>query len=150
MPESSSWATSEATRRSMQGNRGRDTGPEIAVRRIVHSRGLRYRVDARPLAALNRRADLVFSRAKVAVFIDGCFWHGCPDHHTVAKANATYWAEKVAGNRRRDLDTSERLKDAGWLVLRFWEHQPPSEVAEAIIHAVQERREVVVHHHGRD
>jgi DNA mismatch endonuclease (patch repair protein) len=134
----------------MQGNRGRDTGPEIAVRRIVHSRGLRYRVDTRPLAALNRRADLVFSRAKVAVFIDGCFWHGCPDHHTVAKANATYWAEKVAGNRRRDLDTSERLKDAGWLVLRFWEHQPPSEVAEAIIHAVAERRAVVVHHDGRD
>lgn len=145
MPESSSWATSPATRRSMQGNRGRDTGPEIAVRRIVHSRGLRYRVDARPLPALNRRADLVFSRAKVAVFIDGCFWHGCRDHHTVAKANATYWAEKVAGNRWRDLDTSERLKDAGWLVLRFWEHQPPSEVAEAIIQAVQERRAVAVH-----
>lgn len=144
MPESSSWAVSEATRRSMQGNRGRDTGPEIAVRRVVHSRGLRYRVDARPLPALNRRADLVFSRAKVAVFIDGCFWHGCPDHHTVAKANATYWAEKVASNRQRDLDTSERLREAGWLVLRFWEHQPSSEVAEAVVRAVQERRGVEV------
>lgn len=150
MPESSSWATSEATRRSMQGNRGRDTGPEIAVRRIVHSRGLRYRVDARPLAALNRRADLVFSRAKVAVFIDGCFWHGCPDHHTVAKANATYWAKKVETNRQRDLDTSERLQGAGWLVLRFWEHQPSSEVAEAIVHAVQERRGAVVHSDRQD
>ena len=103
-----------------------------------------------PLPALNRRADLVFSRTKVAVFIDGCFWHGCPDHHTVAKANATYWADKVAGNRQRDVDTSERLKDAGWLVLRFWEHQPPSEVAEAIIHAVQERRAVVVHNDRQD
>lgn len=140
MPDSSSWASSDATRRSMRGNRGRDTGPELAVRRIVHGFGLRYRVDARPIAALNRRADLVFSRAKVAVFIDGCFWHGCPDHHTVAKANATYWAEKVATNRQRDLDTSERLREAGWLVLRFWEHQPPAEVAEAIIRAVRERR----------
>lgn len=145
MPEPSSWGTSEATRRSMQGNRGRDTGPETAVRRIVHSRGLRYRVDARPLAALNRRADLVFSRGKIAVFIDGCFWHGCPDHHTVAKANAAYWAEKVAGNRLRDLDTSKRLRDAGWLVLRFWEHEPPSEVADAIIVAVQDRRGSVAH-----
>lgn len=142
MPEYSSWATSEAARRSMKGNRGRDTGPEMAVRRIVHARGLRYRVDARPLVALNRRADLVFSRAKIAVFIDGCFWHGCPDHHTVAKSNATYWAEKVAGNRERDLDTSKRLREAGWLVLRFWEHQRPEEVAEAVVRAVQERREI--------
>lgn len=140
MPERSSWATSEATRRSMKGNRGRDTAPEMAVRRIVHSRGLRYRVDARPVAALNRRADLVFSRGKVAVFIDGCFWHGCPDHHTVAKSNANYWAEKVTNNRDRDADTSERLQERGWLVLRFWEHQPPNEVAEAIIVAVLDRR----------
>lgn len=140
MPDSSSWASSEATRRSMKGNRRRDTAPEMAVRRIVHARGLRYRVDARPVALLNRRADLVFSRVKVAVFIDGCFWHGCPDHHTVAKTNARYWAEKVANNRRRDLDTSERLLEAGWLVLRFWEHQAASEVAEAIVGAVGERR----------
>ena len=140
MPDSSSWATSEATRRSMQGNRGRDTAPEMAVRRIVHARGLRYRVDVRPVAALNRRADLVFSRVKVAVFIDGCFWHGCRDHHTVAKTNAIYWAEKVANNRERDADTSERLRESGWLVLRFWEHQPANDIAEAIIIAVQERR----------
>lgn len=144
MPDPSSWATSEGTRRSMKGNRGRDTGPEMAVRRIVHAQGLRYRVDTRPLVAFNRRADLVFTRAKVAVFIDGCFWHGCPDHHTVAKANATYWAEKVATNRERDLDTSERLRAAGWLVLRFWEHQPPSEVAESIVDAVRERSAIKV------
>lgn len=140
MPDQESWASSRATRRSMQRNRGRDTGPEIAVRRIVHSRGFRYRVDVRPVPTLNRRADLVFSRVKVAVFIDGCFWHGCPEHHTVAKANATYWADKMATNRRRDLDTSERLRDAGWLVLRFWEHEPPSTVAEAIIAVIGERR----------
>ncbi|GAB3862513.1 hypothetical protein GCM10028801_28100 [Nocardioides maradonensis] len=124
----------------MQANRGRDTAPEMAVRRIVHARGLRYRVDLRPVASLNRRADLVFSRVKVAVFIDGCFWHGCPDHHTVAKANASYWAEKVESNRERDVDTSERLRESGWLVLRFWEHESAHEIAEAIIVAVQERR----------
>ncbi|MBW9213227.1 very short patch repair endonuclease [Mumia sp. zg.B53] len=139
MPDSPSWATSEATRRSMKGNRGRDTGPELAVRRIIHARGLRYQVDARPLPELNRRADLVFSRVKVAVFIDGCFWHGCPAHHTVAKANASYWAEKIANNRRRDLDTAEQLREQGWLVLRFWEHQPASEVADVIVGAVKER-----------
>lgn len=99
MPEPPSWATSDATRRSMQGNRRRDTRPELAVRRIVHARGLRYRVDVRPIPELTRRADLVFPRVEVAVFIDGYFWHGCPDHHTVAKANASYWAEKVERNR---------------------------------------------------
>ncbi|MBW9205374.1 very short patch repair endonuclease [Mumia sp. zg.B17] len=140
MPGSPSWASSEATRRSMKANRGRDTAPELAVRRIVHARGLRYRVDTRPIAVLNRRADLVFPRVKVAVFIDGCFWHGCPEHHTVAKVNASYWAEKVADNRQRDLDTSARLQEEGWLVLRFWEHQLPSEVADAIERAVRHRR----------
>ena len=140
MSDLSSWASSEATRRSMKSNRGRDTAPEMAVRRIVHGQGLRYRVDTRPLASLNRRADLVFIRAKVAVFIDGCFWHGCPDHHTIAKANQTYWADKVRTNRLRDLDTSERLRAAGWLVLRYWEHEPPSDVASSIIRAVRAPR----------
>ncbi|GAA1807320.1 very short patch repair endonuclease [Nocardioides hankookensis] len=124
----------------MRSNRGRDTGPEMAVRRIIYAQGLRYRVDARPIAALNRRADLVFSRARVAVFIDGCFWHGCPDHHTIAKTNSSYWADKVENNRQRDLDTSERLREEGWLVLRFWEHQRAADVAEAIVSAVKERR----------
>ena len=74
----------------MQSNKSRDTKPELALRSAVHSLGLRYRVDARPLKALRRRADLVFPRAKVAVFLDGCFWHGCPVHHTVAAANASF------------------------------------------------------------
>ena len=137
MPESSSWATSEATRRSMQGNRGRDTGPEIAVRRIVHSRGLRYRVDARPLAALNRRADLVFSRAKVAVFIDGCFWHGCPVHGTWPKANADFWRAKIQANVQRDRDTDARLRAEGWHVLRVWEHEDADAAADRIAHMVR-------------
>ena len=132
-----SWASSAAVRRGMQSNRSRDTKPEIAVRRAVHALGLRYRVDARPLPGLNRRADLVFTRAKVAVFVDGCFWHGCPDHHTVAKANATYWADKVRSNRERDADTDELLSEAGWTVVRAWEHEDAADVAQRVVGAVR-------------
>lgn len=121
----------------MKANKGRDTKPELAVRRAAHRAGLRYRVDYRPLSELNRRADLVFTRAKVAVFVDGCFWHGCPSHHTVAKANATYWAEKVRRNRERDRETDTALAAAGWTVVRAWEHTPTGEVVERIIDAVR-------------
>lgn len=131
-----SWATSDGVRRSMKGNRRRDTKPELAVRRLVHAAGLRYRVDARPLPDVNRRADLLFTRAKVAVFIDGCFWHGCPEHHTIARANAGYWAEKVSRNRERDAETDRLLEAAGWIVVRAWEHQAPAVVAERIMAAV--------------
>ena len=120
----------------MQGNRSRDTAPELAVRRLVHATGLRYRVNARPLPALRRTADLMFTRSRVAVFIDGCFWHGCPDHHRLPSANADYWTAKVARNLARDAATDEALRTAGWTVLRFWAHQPPQEVAEAIRTAV--------------
>ncbi|MFC3891619.1 very short patch repair endonuclease [Lentzea rhizosphaerae] len=121
----------------MRSNRGRDTGPELAVRRAVHALGLRYRVSYRPVPSLRRTADLVFTRAKVAVFVDGCFWHGCPDHHTAPKANAGFWANKVRGNRERDMDTNRQLAEAGWRVLRFWEHEPPPDVARQIAEAVR-------------
>lgn len=134
-----SWASSARTRHSMQGNRSRDTQPELAVRRLVHAAGLRYRVDSRPLPALNRRADMVFSGAKVAVFIDGCFWHGCPEHHTVAKSNPEYWATKVSSNRSRDAETNRRLEAEGWRVVRFWEHDDPAEVANKVVEAVRGR-----------
>lgn len=116
----------------MQGNRRRDTQPELAVRGLLHAAGLRYRVDARPLPELNRRADILFIRPRVAVFIDGCFWHGCPEHHTVPRSNVTYWAEKVMRNRERDADTDRLLKAAGWTVIRAWEHEPPEGIAERI------------------
>lgn len=135
-----SWATSDGVRRSMKGNRRRDTKPELAVRRLVHAAGLRYRVDARPLPDVNRRADLLFTRAKVAVFIDGCFWHGCPEHHTVAKSNAEYWAQKVERNRERDRHTDQALQSHGWAVLRAWEHEVPDDVAERVIDVVRARR----------
>ncbi|MBN7457369.1 very short patch repair endonuclease [Mycobacteroides abscessus subsp. abscessus] len=117
----------------MLSNRRRDTKPELAVRRLVHGMGMRYRVDYAPLPTNKRsRADLVFTRRKVAVFIDGCFWHGCPQHHTVAATNADYWAAKVRENRARDERTNRTLVEAGWTVLRFWEHEYPVTVAEAI------------------
>ncbi|MGZ3142522.1 very short patch repair endonuclease [Lentzea chajnantorensis] len=121
----------------MRSNRGRDTGPELAVRRAVHALGLRYRVSYRPVPSLRRTADLVFIRAKVAVFVDGCFWHGCPDHHTAPKANEGFWANKVQANRERDVDTNRRLNEAGWTVLRFWEHEGPHDVARQIAEIVR-------------
>ncbi|GAA1955101.1 very short patch repair endonuclease [Nocardioides panacihumi] len=116
----------------MQRNRSRDTKPELAVRSAAHAAGLRYRVDFRPIPTLNRRADLVFTRAKVAVFVDGCFWHGCPEHHTVAKTNASFWSDKVRRNRARDAGTDQMLLEAGWTVIRVWEHDPPDLVVAQI------------------
>ncbi|MEV4416719.1 very short patch repair endonuclease [Catellatospora sp. NPDC049609] len=138
----SGWASSAGVRRSMQSNKGRDTRPELALRSAAHRLGLRYRVSVRPLKAVRRTADLCFSRAKVAVFLDGCFWHGCPEHHTVAKTNADYWAQKVMRNRERDLETDRLLTDAGWTVLRVWEHES-AEVAACriaeIVHVARSR-----------
>lgn len=131
-----SWATTPAIRRVMQGNKSRDTKPEIAVRSAVHALGMRYRVSARPLRDLRRTADLVFRKARVAVFVDGCFWHGCPEHHAPPKTNARYWATKIQGNKRRDEDTTEQLRKEGWTVLRFWSHEEPLSVATQIANVV--------------
>jgi DNA mismatch endonuclease (patch repair protein) len=127
-----SWASSRASRAVMQANKPRDTKPEMAVRRALHAMGLRYRVDVRVIPSLNRRADLVFTRGKVAVFIDGCFWHGCPEHGTTAKTNSEYWGPKIERNRARDAETDMLLTSAGWRVLRFWEHDEISEVVTTI------------------
>jgi DNA mismatch endonuclease (patch repair protein) len=113
----------------MQANKGRDTKPELALRRAVHALGLRYRVSARPIPTVRRTADLVFTRARVAVFLDGCFWHGCPDHHTKSATNAAYWADKVEKNRARDRETDALLAAEGWVAVRIWEHEDPGEAA---------------------
>ncbi|MFQ3560114.1 very short patch repair endonuclease [Streptomyces gramineus] len=139
-PPAGSWASSEARRRNMQAIRSRDTAPERLIRRLVHAQGLRYRVAARPLPDLRRTADMVFRSAKVAVFIDGCYWHGCPEHYVPPKTNSGYWSEKVARNMARDRDTDHRLQEAGWTVLRFWEHEPSAECAAQIASEVAERR----------
>jgi DNA mismatch endonuclease (patch repair protein) len=96
----------------------------MALRRALHALGLRYRLHRAPLPSLRRKADVIFSRERVAVFVDGCFWHGCPEHgrrrHDV---NSWYWPDKIARNRRRDEDTDRLLTCSGWLALRFWEHE---------------------------
>ncbi|MBB4893841.1 DNA mismatch endonuclease (patch repair protein) [Streptomyces olivoverticillatus] len=135
-----SWASSAARRRNMQAIRSRDTKPEQLIRRLVHAQGLRYRLHARPLPGLRRTADLVFRPVKVAVFIDGCYWHGCPEHYVSPRTNPGYWSDKVARNMARDRDTDERLIEAGWLVLRFWEHESPDSCALSINTAVRDRR----------
>lgn len=124
----------------MQSNKSRDTKPEMALRRAVHALGLRYRVSTRPLPKVRRTADLVFTKAKIAVFMDGCFWHGCPEHHTKSATNAAYWAEKVRRNRERDRETDRLLNEAGWTVIRVWEHEDPVEAAERIAHQVRKLR----------
>jgi DNA mismatch endonuclease (patch repair protein) len=117
----------------MQANRSRDTKPELRVRRALHRLGLRYRVAIRPEPGLRRRADIVFVRARAAVFIDGCFWHGCPEHgRSSFNHNVDYWPAKIATNVARDADTTKQLRQAGWVVLRFWEHEDTAQVVENI------------------
>ncbi len=127
-----------ATRRRMQAVKRRDTKPELLLRSELHRRGLRFFVDRAPLPKMRRRADLVFPRKKVAVYVDGCFWHGCPIHGTWPKNNADWWRAKIEGNRARDRDTDERLADAGWTVVRVWEHEGP-EAADRVASAVDAR-----------
>lgn len=99
--------------------RGRDTTPELLVRLALWQRGLRYRVRTK----LPGRPDIVFGRLRVAVFIDGCFWHACPEHGVEPKANAQFWQEKLGTNVQRDLRATAALRATGWHVLRFWEHE---------------------------
>jgi DNA mismatch endonuclease (patch repair protein) len=124
----------------MRSNRRRDTAPELAVRRILHAKGLRYRVDFRVVRETRSRADIAFTGQRIAVFIDGCFWHSCPDHLHLPKANADYWAAKLARNVERDAEVTALLRDLGWTVLRSWEHEPAREAAERIIAAVERAR----------
>lgn len=132
--------SSELASRRMKNTPTRDTPAELAIRRLLHSMGLRYRVDVRADPALRRRADVVFSRAKVAVFVDGCFWHACPDHGTSPKSNAAWWEEKLRTNVARDRDTDQRLRSAGWAVVRVWEHEDPASAAAAIAEVVAARK----------
>lgn len=126
----------------------KDTAVELAVRRLLHAAGLRYRVEYPVPGLPRRRIDVAFPRAKVAVLIDGCFWHGCPQHATHPKANADWWRTKLARNMARDRETTEHLVAAGWTVLRFWEHQAPEDVAVRVAAAVQERRSGLIR--GKD
>jgi DNA mismatch endonuclease, patch repair protein len=124
----------------MRANRKRDTRPELAVRKAVHRLGLRYRVACCPLPGKRFTADLVFSSARVAVFVDGCFWHGCPEHFTPPQTNAPYWGPKIARNQARDAAAMAALRAAGWIGLRIWEHEPPDLAADRVSEAVRHAR----------
>ena len=126
-----------SARMSRQGRR--DTAPELALRRELHRLGLRYRVDQVLPGMPRRRADIVFTAARLAVFVDGCFWHACPDHATQPASNAAWWREKLAANVARDRDTDVRLTAQGWQVLRFWEHAD-MHAAAALVEETWRRR----------
>lgn len=134
------WASSPAVRKAMQATRSRDSRPEMALRSAVHAHGLRYRVDAVPLPGSRRRADLVFRREKVAVFMDGCFWHGCPEHYRASTKNSSFWSNKIRDNKERDVSTDAALFAAGWTSLRIWEHEEPELAALRVRRLVFERR----------
>jgi DNA mismatch endonuclease, patch repair protein len=116
----------------MRANRGVDTAPELALRRAVYARGMRYRKHVAPLAGLRCKADLVFRGARVAVFVDGCFWHRCPEHGELPKANRAWWKAKLARTWERDRANDVALLAAGWTIVRVWEHEPPEEAAARI------------------
>jgi len=108
----------------MRGNRRRDTLPELRLRRALHALGLRYRVDYPVMTPSGRvRVDVAFPRRRLAVFVDGCFWHGCPEHGTKPRQNPQYWDAKIARNRERDRRNAEGLREMGWTVVRVWEHE---------------------------
>jgi len=115
--------------------RGRDTAPEALLRRALWRSGERgYRLQRRIQRA---SPDIVIPRAKLAVYVDGCYWHGCEAHGTTPKSNGQAWKDKFAANRSRDADTDARLVEAGWTVMRFWEHEDPVESAAKVLAAVR-------------
>jgi len=119
--------------------RNRHTAAELSLRRALHRRGLRYRVNRR-VEGIRSQPDIVFGPARVAVFVDGCFWHSCPLHATHPRANGEWWSQKLERNRERDRQTDAALRDQGWEVVRVWEHEDPLEAATRVHELVQSRR----------
>lgn len=117
----------------------RDTAAEMAVRRLLHAAGLRYRVQYPVPGRPRRTIDVAFTRLRVAVFIDGCYWHACPVHATQSRTNTDWWRSKIEANRQRDADTNRALSERDWLVVRIWEHQRPLEAAAEIERIVARR-----------
>jgi DNA mismatch endonuclease, patch repair protein len=131
--------SSAAATATMKANRRRDTAPELRLRRELHSRGMRFRVDHAVITpSVRTRPDVVFPRAKIAVFVDGCFWHRCPIHGTQPTSNARYWQEKLDRNVRRDRTVDRALEAAGWRTIRVWEHADAKEAADLVEAAVRQ------------
>ena len=120
--------------------RQKDTSAESAIRHELHALGLRYRVQVPILTRPRRVADVAFRRSRVTVFVDGCFWHGCPIHATWPKQNAEFWRSKIEANKVRDRDTDARLRAAGWQVVRVWAHETPRDAACRIAELVRAQR----------
>lgn len=133
MADASRLKTNGVTSRRMSLQRRRDTGCELAVRTLLHRLGLRYRVDYQIPDRPRARVDVAFTRMRVAVFLDGCFWHACPDHATWPKSNGEWWKAKLEKNRNRDIENAAALTDAGWTVVRGWEHEDPITVIGRIL-----------------
>jgi DNA mismatch endonuclease (patch repair protein) len=112
--------------------RQKGTDAELSLRKELHARGLRYRLHVPLLTKPRRVADIVFASARVAIFVDGCFWHGCPEHASWPKSNAQFWRDKIETNRARDADTDRRLRASGWRVVRVWSHDDAGDAAERI------------------
>lgn len=125
-------ASSDRVRRQMSTLGQRDTAPELAVRSELHRRGLRYRVHTKPESDLRTKADIVFRPKRLCVYIDGCFWHSCPEHGTLPASNRESWEKKLRRNVERDTEVTRRLTEMGWTVLRYWEHEDPLLVAREI------------------
>ncbi len=124
----------------MQRQARKDTNPELELRRLLHRRGLRYRVGTKVPGMPRRTIDIAFTTVKVAIFVDGCFWHGCPEHGTWPAANGDWWRAKILKNQARDRETTEHLTEAGWCVRRVWEHEQPAETADELVEIVRHRR----------
>lgn len=131
-------ASDEVTRRRMTRQPRKDTRPELALRRELFRRGLRYRVQT-SIVSPRRRHDVVFTKARVVVDIRGCFWHGCEQHGTMSKSNTEWWQAKISANRARDSDTEKRLQLAGWIPVIVWEHEDSSTAARRIERIVRRR-----------
>ena len=125
----------DASRR-MAKVRQKGTGAEVALRREMYRIGLRYRVGYKVLKKPRRVADMAFPGRRIAVFVDGCFWHGCPEHDTWPKRNAEFWQQKIEANRQRDADTNSRLQAVGWTALRFWSYESPAQATATIARSV--------------
>ncbi|MGH2946706.1 MAG: very short patch repair endonuclease [Solirubrobacteraceae bacterium] len=132
-------STSAGVRRSMQSNRRSGTNPERGLRSALHAAGWRFRIDL-PIETPDGRVrpDIVFTRLKLAVFVDGCFWHGCPEHGVSPKSNESYWGPKLRRNAQRDRRDAERLEAAGWTVLRIWEHEPTEDALRAVVRVLSD------------
>lgn len=129
---------SEAASLKLAAQASKDTTPELALRRALHALGYRYRVGVHVVGLPRRTVDVAFTRSKLAVFVDGCFWHNCPQHGHLPHTNPEWWQVKFDANSRRDADTNARLEALGWTVVRIWEHEDVGQAVRRVVLALDE------------